>query len=199
MDIMSSLGAIFSGGATGIIGSAVSGYFDLKKSKLLYSHERDKFKHVEVLEQLAMEVIKLEVEGKAKIADTEADAEKEVAATRIFDTSLKSDKSTYSVGLDFAKTKGGWLYAGAMVFVDFIRGTLRPVITYYLVVLITIMYFNFMKEIGVVKTTNPEMIAGYLDKIVLVFLYLTTSVVLWWFGSRQSSKITDKILNGKNI
>jgi len=199
MDIMSSLGAIFSGGATGILGSAVSGYFDLKKSKLLYSHERDKFKHEEVLEKLAMDVVKLEVEGKAKIAGTQADAAKEIVASEVFDTSLKSDKSSYSTGLDFTRTKGGFIYAGAMVFVDFVRGTLRPVITYYLVILVSIMYFNFMKEIGVVKETNPEMIAEYLDRIVLVLLYVSTSVILWWFGSRQSSKITDRILNEKKL
>jgi len=193
MDVMSSLGAIFSGGLTGVIGSAVSGFFEIKKARLLYDHEKNKFVHEEKLEELAMDAMKMEWEGKAKVAEIEA----EKVAGEVFDTSLKSDRATYSKGLDFAKTKGGWLYAGAMVFVDFLRGTLRPAVTYYLVILISLMYFNFMREIDTIKITNPEMVAEYLDKVVLVILYVSTSVVLWWFGSRQSSKLTDKILNGK--
>ncbi len=76
-----------------------------------------------------------------------------------------------------------------LVVLDFIRGLVRPGLTIYLCAITTMMYLEAKVIMaGVGALISAEQAITVHNIIVTTVLYLTTTCVLWWFGTRNSQK-----------
>lgn len=154
--------SILTGGATGLLGTALSfatTYFQAKQ------------KHAQELElrQLDMETARFEAASAEKTAAIAAEGAENAAAWGALEASYKEASARWSAG------DSKWL-----VFVDVVRGLTRPVLTWASVVLVGVMYFT----LGASDTETIDL----KPRIIETVLYLDTACVLWWFGARQVSK-----------
>lgn len=164
------LGAIASGGITGLIGSGISIFGEIKKQKMIFEHEEKMEELKQDAMRVQMEVITKQTEASINISEMEA-----------FSQSQKNDEATYSKGQELT---GGqkWL----MVVVDFFRGMIRPSMTIYMTVLTTLIYIEVMNLVEGLEGVLDKTLAVQLSQqIILVILYITSTVILWWFGTRQ--------------
>lgn len=160
MNILGGLISLFGGGFTGLLGSAIGKYFDFKNKKLNIELEKNKFEHEQVLAQL------------------QYTAQVEVEDSKAFKTSLENEPKKYYEGTEYTATQR-WFALG----LDFIRGLVRPVLTIYLCILTTIIYnkANHLLDGNVIL---PNMALDLTTQIINTILYLTTTAVCFWFGSR---------------
>jgi len=161
---------IFSGGITGLIGAGITAFVEFKKQKLMFDHE---VKMTE-LDQITM---KMEIEGTLRVAEVEAEAAVNVADSQALAQSYEADKASYTA----PEARVGFMFR----FVDFIRGMIRPLITVYLAVIVTVLYFSLKEALGDVSNLDPNDLIGLYREVVLSIIYVTTTVILWWFGTRN--------------
>jgi len=164
------LGAIMSGGLTGIIGSGISIFGKIKMQKLTNNHEVAMGKLKQDDMRLQMEIITEQTKAAINVSEMQA-----------FTESQRNDSASYSKGQELS---GGqkWL----MVVVDFLRGMIRPSMTIYMTVLTTMIYVKLMDMLGGLEDVIDTATAlGMVNQVILVILYITTTTILWWFGTRQ--------------
>ena len=156
MDIILGL---LTGGATGLIGTALSG---------VMKYFTNKQEHAQELAIMDMELKKMDKEAEValKIESKKQEGKEAEAAWRGLEASYREAGQRWSTG------DSGWI-----VFVDVVRGLMRPLLTLCLVVLMGTIYFT----LGPAK---PQM----QDQIIATVLYLATASVLWWFGSRMAQQ-----------
>jgi hypothetical protein len=193
MDLIQGVMAILSGGATGLLGVIAQRLFDHWKIKqendrLLMIHKHD-------LDKLAAETAHMKEEWaqRAKIATIEADAKVDAADAEAFSKSFELEPKRYSEGFE-APTGGkmagfmkgfGWM---TMVLLDTARGIVRPGLTLYLCWIATKMYDQSRAALAIVGESETVLIATVHAQIVYTMLYLFTTCVLWWFGTRNKQK-----------
>jgi hypothetical protein len=177
---MSIIGSVVSGGITGVLGSAITGFMDYKNKQMQFKHEFD----MEVAARATMEA---EWAQRTKVAEIEGATQVAVAETQAFQASITADKATYSTGIAFDKLKGGWFYALLMVLVDFLRGIIRPLSTVLFIVMTFVMYSSIKTRVDLAGT-DPKALMDLFNQVVTVILYLATTTVCWWFGARGISK-----------
>lgn len=79
---------------------------------------------------------------------------------------------------------GAWLVA-----LDVLRGVIRPGLTVYLCAITTLVYLEARGILAAAGASlNPTQALAVHDLIVSTILYLTTTTVLWWFGTRNSER-----------
>jgi len=169
------LGSIGLGSITGLFGSALTAYVNYKNQKLAFEHE-------EKMVRIEQETIKLESQAKIQIAEKEYQGKKDVAETEAFKESFGADKATFLTWLPENKIASiiiGILFA----VVDFVRGMTRPILTAYLCVLTT--WLAYQVYILIKLPLTHEQAYDLMSQVIFVILYLTTTVVLWWFGTRN--------------
>lgn len=160
---MSVLLSLLSGGLTGLLGKSIERYFDHKAKKLEAEIEERRFAN-----QLKL----AEIQGKAAV---------EVEDSKAFKASIESDKP-----LKFYEgTYTGW-HKTLMILLDFSRGFIRIGLTAYLCILTTVVYFKAERIVDL-DTILPIMAYDLVTMIINTVLYLTTTAVLWQFGSRGSN------------
>lgn len=157
---------LLSGAFTGIVGAIVSrvgDYFtkkqDIEIIKIKCASEKE-------LLEAQDRIMKTEWVGRNLVAATEGETARDVADGKSFQTSILSDAHIYA-NQKMVTAGQNWV----MVILDFIRGFIRPALTAYLVILMSISYFMEVPEIKA--------------QIVKTILSVTTTVVLWWFGTRS--------------
>jgi len=169
--------SILTGGATGLLGTSLSmlgDHFkrqqDLEMKRLDNAHE--------------MEVMKFEWGSRERIAITEADAAMDVQDGKTFAASYNMEPKRY------APLKGmNPVIKFLLGIVDFWRGLIRPAMTTYLVVIVTMMYWQFlgfMEQEGVVL--KETFIVQIVTHIVYSIVYLAMTCTLWWFGTRNKNQ-----------
>lgn len=162
--------SIVSGGATGLLGSVISGFTEFKKQQLIYSHE-------EKMAEIDIKTTQMEIDGAERIAGIEAESAISVADANALSESYKADAANYS-----SSKSSAWF-----VFVDVIRGLIRPALTLYLMAISTMIYLDLDALMAGEAYTASEakiMVA----QVINTLLYITTTVVLWWFGTRNKVK-----------
>lgn len=164
------LATLLSGGATGILGSLVSGATDYFKSKQLFLHEREMVK----LETIQLEK---ELENAREITRMEGETKRDVADATALSTSYSADVASYALG---KARESKWF-----VFVDVLRGVIRPMLTIYLAAVVTFMYIDFYALMHNADAVPVQDIVQMSQQIVYTVLYVATTVILWWFGSRN--------------
>ena len=155
--------SVLTGGATGLLGTALSAVVDFFQSRQRHAQELD-------LRRLDIELAKAEAEGAAAHAAIEAQASRERAEWEAMEASYKEAARRWS------RPGEGW----AMQLVDVVRGLTRPALTWSLFALVGAIYFLLAGSDLAAVSLRP--------RIVETVLYLFTAAVLWWFGARQIEK-----------
>jgi len=169
------LGSIGLGGITGLFGTAITAYVNYKNQKLAFEHQ-------EKMARIDQETIKLETQAKIEITETEYKGKRDVAESEAFKESFAADKASFLTWLPenrIASIIIGILFA----IVDFVRGMTRPILTAYLCILTTWLALQVYALIKIPLTEDQAY--ELMSQIIFVVLYLTTTVVLWWFGTRN--------------
>jgi len=148
---------LLTGGATGLIGTALSGVMKFFTMKQEQGHE------LKVME-MELKHMDKEAEVALKIESKKQEGKEAEAAWRGLEASYREAGQRWSTG------DSGWI-----VFVDVVRGLMRPLLTLCLVILMGLIYFTLAPD-------KPQM----QDQIIATILYLATAAVLWWFGSRMA-------------
>ncbi|MBW2610442.1 MAG: hypothetical protein JRC68_08890 [Deltaproteobacteria bacterium] len=187
---MSMILALLTGGATGLLGTIVSGVLKYFNTRQQQKYELQKM-------EMELKQISAEVAHAEKIAVIEAEAAERKAEWEGLRASYREAATRFSAGEH-----------PALVWVDVVRGLMRPVLTLGLVILVGIVFF---KAGGDVDTASLDQIIASCQelgktgaelkdcitskstesaqlRIINTILYLATAAVLWWFGSRQIEK-----------
>jgi len=153
------LGAVFSGGLTGILGSAVSGIF-----KFLEVREANKAKvadrqHELRLQEIQMKAFQQETERELAIASQKSASEQMVAS---YDHDSKIGE-------------------GSQWCVNTLR-LVRPAITLLSWAMVTMIWFTMNK--GFLDAASQSEVMRYL---IMTTVYTASASTLWWFGNRGRS------------
>ena len=179
MSILDSILSVVSGGATGLIGTAVQSVFQYKTKALEIDLEKQKGINELEKQKLDIQMAAQEWASRTQIATitTQGEVDKADAATLAASYSLEPQQYSEKSLLTHAQN---WLF----VFLDTFRAIIRPGLTVYLCAITTMIYIQTRGLI----TANQGDSFGLLEKLVNTVLYLTTTCVLWYFGSRNRSK-----------
>jgi uncharacterized membrane protein len=186
--ITGGLTAIASGGITGLLGIGIQRIFDWLGEREKRETLRIKMQHDLDMVKANAEVMMQEGAQRAKVAQIEGETRQEVAASEAFSASFQTEPKRYAEG---PRPKGGWGAAGwfLMVLIDFIRGIVRPGLTVYLCAITTMIYREAADLIDRYGMTMPvDDAVKLVTQIIMTILYLTTTCVLWWFGTRNQDK-----------
>lgn len=175
-------GSIFSGGATGIIGVALQRFADYKNKQLDAQLEAQRAQNELDKRKLDLEITGKEWAGRVQVAVTEGESAKDVAASQAFATSLLREPERYSSTQGLTSGQQ-WI----LVLLDAARGIVRPLLTVYLCALTTYVWYQVRT---VLSQQNLDAAAAMQvwQLVVGQILYLTTTCVLWWFGTRNKEK-----------
>jgi len=175
--------SILSGGATGLIGIIIQRWADYKNKKLDIEASRERFSHERDMRKVDAEIMAQEWAARTKVAEIEVAGKIDVADSEAFAASF-NEPVRYSDGVK--PTAGqGWM----LIVLDFIRGIVRPGLTVYLCVLTTLIYLHARTLIGKEGAIlSSDQAVDLVKLIVGTVLYLATTCVLWWFGTRNKQK-----------
>ena len=155
---------VLSGGVTGLIGTVISGGMKFFENKQKHGHEL-------AIMDMEMKQMHVEAEIAKDVAELEMESKDSMAAWAALQASYKESTSRMSTG------DSKWL-----VMVDVVRGLMRPVITLGLLIGIGVIYFTVGAD-----TTLPDGTPMTVN-IIQTVLFVGTTAVLWWFGTRHLGK-----------
>lgn len=175
-------GSIFSGGATGIIGVVAQRFADYKNKQLDMQLEKQRGEIELQKREADAKIMAQEWAGRTQVAQAEAAGKEAVADAQAFSASFAMEPQRYS---EASKVTEGqqWI----LVLLDALRGSVRPLLTVYLCALTTMVYLQARALLA--KEDLDVAAAMDLEKLIVGnILYLTTTCVLWWFGTRNKPK-----------
>lgn len=185
---------VLSGGATGLIGVGIQRWFDFKNRQ--QDIEIVKLNLANTVELSKLESDRARIQADVALQESDNQLEARIAETEneSMQASFAADSAQY---LDkTAQRKKGWvanLVMLMMATVDFTRGMLRPGMTIYLCVLVTMM-FTWVKQLASQYglQMSAEQVITLVTQIIATVLYVFTTITLWWFGSRPPKSKMDK-------
>ena len=179
---------VLSGGATGLLGILIQQWGDNKKRT--HDLELLKQQHTQTLElrriegEQALQMATVSAESAEKLAEIQAAARLEESASDDYRASVASDRATYSS----PEAQKVWYVAAAMGFVDFLRGIIRPGITIYSMVLLTLLLYwvhdMWSRSLLVLSQDDTKKL---MLEVVGTTTYLVITTTVWWFGRRPES------------
>lgn len=176
--------SILAGGVTGLLGGVVQKVYEYKTRSLEAEMQRDREAHEIALRRVDAEIMQQEYAARIRVAETEAAGKEAVADGEAFQASLTSEPVRYSDSSRLTPAQM-WL----MVALDAIRGIVRPALTLYLCGISTLVYLQARSLIGPgAAALSSEQAVELVRLTVDTLLYLTSTCVLWWFGSRSKER-----------
>ncbi len=179
MSVLDSILSVMSGGFTGLIGTAVQGYYTYKSKQLDIDLEKSKAANEIALRNIDVQIQATEWASRTQIAQITTDGEVDKTDAVSLAASYTQEPTQYS-----EKTLLGHSQEWVMVFLDAFKAVIRPGLTVYLCAITTMVYIQTR---GLIKVDVGDSFV-LLQKLVDTILYLTTTCVLWWFGSRNKVK-----------
>jgi hypothetical protein len=184
--------SIFSGGATGIIGVVAQRFADYKNKQLDMEIEDKRQVNSIALKEIDMKFMRAEADARIQVTTLEGDnankletiknaGASDVADAKAFSESYALEPKLYNSG-NLSQGQN-WL----MVALDAFRGSIRPLLTLYLCVLTTMIYVQ-AKDLLALEDLDVDKAMALNDYIVHSILYLTTTISLWWFGTRNKGQ-----------
>ncbi len=174
MDLFSMIGSVMSGGITGLLGTGLTKWAEFAELKEKNAHEIE-------LKKADAAIMAQEWAARTQVAQVEADQAKSVSADTAFAEAVKAESIRYSQGVT-ASPAQAWL----LFLLDFLRGIVRPGLTIYLCAVTTAIWITAHRLAG--AGILPAQAVELLTRIVDTVLYLTTTCVLFWFGTRANPK-----------
>lgn len=188
------LSGILGGGATGLLGVGLQRLFDFLNKKQDLANKKEEWAHEERMIEANAKVMEQEWAARTKMAEVEAAGREQVADAQAFGDSFKLEPQRYSEGMtppdggawaQFVRG-AGWLM---MLTLDAIRGIVRPGLTLYLCWIATQMYNESRATLAIIDPAmHSDIVIKVYAQIVFTLLYLFTTCVLWWFGTRNKGK-----------
>lgn len=202
LDLVGSIiGGVFSGGATGLIGIALSMLGETKKKQL--DLEMAKLQHAQTLAlaeldaKRQMDLANLSAASAERLDEINAEARASESASADYQASLKADKASYvsDGALRIHRGDGAFvrvikgLALGGLAFVDILRGLIRPAATIYSMALLT-MLFIWVRDLYTRSSAvmSQDQTHKLTMDVVDTITYLATTVCVWWFGVRGQQK-----------
>lgn len=179
MSVLDSVLSVLSGGFTGILGTAIQSVYQYKTRKLDIDLEKQKGLNEIEQRKLDIEQTKQEWASRTQIAEITTAGEVDKADAELLGKSYELEPQQYSEKTLLTRAQN-WMF----VIVDALRAIIRPGLTIYLAAITTMIYIQTR---GLITTNQADSFA-LLEKLVNTILYLTTSCVLFWFGSRNKTK-----------
>lgn len=176
------LGSIFSGGVTGLLGVAFQRFFDFLKIKQEIAMRKLDHEHEVNMRRIDGELMAQEWAARTQVATIETASKETIAAEASFAASFGLEPKQYS-----DRAKIGPVAGFLLVLLDVVRGIVRPGLTIYLCAITTMIYVEARSIMQGVSFATGDAIRVH-ELIVGTILYLTTTCVLWWFGTRNSQK-----------
>lgn len=180
-ELFSGLLAIVSGGATGLLGVVFQRIFDHWKLKQELDQMRERHAHDQAMKRIDIELMKEEWAQRVKVAQVEGETAREVSDAQAFAASFALEPKMYSQNVKPGKI-GGFL----LVLADVVRGIVRPGLTIYLAWIATAIYWDSQRILAS-ELLDEKAVHGLHQQIVFTLLYLFTTCVLWWFGTRNKA------------
>lgn len=182
--LLTILGNIFAGGATGLLGVIFQRFSDYQNKKLDLQLEKQRMDNELEKRKIDILIADKEWAGRLSVARAEGEASMQVAETNAFSHSLWQEPDRYSTATKLTSNQQ-WL----MVILDALRGVVRPFLTIYLCALTTYVWFQVKMLMGTTHIEEEAALEVW-KMVVGQILYLTTTVVLWWFGTRNKSEVS---------
>jgi len=199
------------GGITGLIGSAISAYFNYKNHQLKIQ-EREQELQFELMKlDKEKELLKAEAEARIQSMTVEAEVRRDLKEMDAYLEAVRSERDTQtrlSELMDRLLEVRGRLrpvaLLGAVVigFVDGVvevwRRSMRPAITTYQAVITTWLVWRayaLLKAVG--GGLDPAVASEIFSRAVDAVIFLTVSCFTWWFGDRQMSRFLQDYLKEK--
>jgi len=182
-------GAIFSGGATGIIGIIAQRFADYKNKQLDMQLENQRFENNVKLKEIDAKIMAQEAAARLQVVTVEGDTAVTIAKVSAEAAEAQADAAAFTASYDLEPklynsgklTKNqNWLMVG----LDVLRGSVRPLLTIYLCILTTMIYFQ-ARGLLAKEDLDIKQAMNLTDYVVHSIIYLTTTIVLWWFGTRN--------------
>ena len=188
------------GTVTGLLGSIVTAIVN-------YKHQKLKNEHDIKMAELDQQAIRLEAEMNIKIEKAKTEGKIILAEMDAVKESYKSleqslfEKSYMQKLWDWPYTK--WLAAlisYLFASVDYVKHMIRPFLTLYFVAASTWMTVVCYRLLQLTMGDSVTATDAYkiFNMVVLTLIYITTSIVSWWFADRRSAKFLSR-LNGKFV
>jgi hypothetical protein len=171
--------SVFSGGATGIIGVIAQRYADFQNKKLDMQLEAQRQVNAIALKRVESEIMAQEWAARTRVAEVETAGASDVADSQAFADSYSLEPKQYANTSTLTPGQN-WL----MVFLDFCRGIVRPALTVYLCVLVTLIYFMAREKLRS-EDLAPEQALELFKLMLSTICYVWTTVTLWYFGTRN--------------
>jgi hypothetical protein len=171
--------SVFSGGATGIIGVIAQRYADYKNKQLDLQLEAQRFSQQVELKRVDAEIMKAEYAAKLDITRLETTGASDVADAAAFAASYALEPKQYS-NTTTLTTGQNWV----MVMLDALRGAVRPLLTLYLCVLVTLIYVEARRALQK-EDLDTEQALELFKLMLSTICYVWTTITLWWFGTRN--------------
>lgn len=169
-----------SGGIFGILGAlfkqGLETWQEKKKAEAALAVLVENNRHEAAMADKRMDEIRLEAEHATVLAEIGRVKETDVAAYGALTESYDNDKATYSNA-----PTSQW-----MVMVDAVRGLIRPVLTTVFSIALIGSTWWLLSVVPDETIQNPEFLNATLYRMIDALLFLATSAVGWWFGSRMS-------------
>ncbi len=178
MSILDSILSIASGGITGLVGTAVQGYYTYKSKQLDIDLEKTKAQNEIELRKIDIQMQTAEWASRTQIAEITTQGEVDKADAQALVASY-NEPVQYS-----EKTLLTHAQEWVMVGLDAFKAVIRPSLTVYLCVLTSLIY---VQTRGLITSNQVDSFA-VLQKLIDTILYLTTTCILWYFGSRNKVK-----------
>lgn len=181
--MIDAISGLFSGGLTGVLGALVTNVAD-------YFEKRNERKHRLEMRKLDLEELDKEYSYQKSMAEAEQTFELDKAGYDLQEASYEHDAASYSRGM---KIERWWLKA-MLVFVDFIRGLVRPALTLFLIWLVweTRMEVKAIIDASGLESIAPERAVDIYSQVVHMILYMAGMTVAWWFGTRPRKQKDSK-------
>jgi hypothetical protein len=185
---------VFSGGATGLLGVLLQRYFDFKNRQQDIEIVKLNLANSIELSKMESERLKTRLDSERDIAEIEGRTEEYVSDNKLIEASYENDQASYIDKEALRKPgKAAGFVLVIMGIVDFLRGILRPGMTIYLCVVVTMMFFwarDLMQQNNTLLTASA--LESLVMQIITTILYVFTTASVWWYGARGTYNGTKK-------
>ncbi|TDO96703.1 hypothetical protein [Marinomonas balearica] len=164
------------GAIVGLVGSWLTKKEERRNMEISLSHEKEMYHLKSTLQRHESEIqLKLAEQG-LEIQREKNDTEVELKELSAFETSQRLNQPLTNR------------------FAELIRGLMRPVITLYLLTIATYIALHISAYLGDIAMflQKEDMVSMYRDMLDKV-MFLTTTAVTWWFGSRPGNAHFKKV------
>lgn len=194
---------------SGVFGSIVTNVFNYFKQKQAHQQKIEimkieadnrKLDHqlAMVEAEMNMKITTAEIEGQIEVEDARAFVESQKRAmVSLFKASFMDRMMGVQGRLRYITIPLAGVVAFLFGIVDFIKHLMRPGMTVFLVIVLSII---LRRALGILETSDyqwgQEEAVQIVTRVVMSVMYLTEMVFAWWFSDRRIAKFQQRLNDG---